>query len=107
MILAAAYAVATISASIYELMDKNGFLVNLESTLSSALSFEARGDADAAFAKTATHSDDQDYPISESDNWKSAQQCFDFILSTSLIWSFTRRLKNCGKVFNSSNICFI
>ena len=37
----------------YEAMNEDDLLVNLESTLSSALSSEARGDADAAVAKTA------------------------------------------------------
>jgi len=37
----------------YENMNEDDLLVNLESTLSSALSSEARGDADAAVAKTA------------------------------------------------------
>merc|ERR1711971_1448696 len=37
----------------YENINEDDLLVNLESTLSSALSSEARGDADAAVAKTA------------------------------------------------------
>merc|ERR1711981_368472 len=37
----------------YEAMNEDELLVNLESTLSSALSSEARGDGDAAVAKTA------------------------------------------------------
>merc|ERR1712193_440833 len=37
----------------YEAMNEDQLLVSLESTLSSALSSEARGDADAAVAKTA------------------------------------------------------
>ena len=87
-------------------MNKNDLLVNLESTLSYALSFEAHGDTDAAFAKTVTHTDDQDYSISESDNWKSAQQCFDFILSTFLIWSFTRRLIKLWESFRQFEYMF-
>ena len=39
--------------SAVEAMNEDELLVNLESTLSSALSSEARGDADAAVAKTA------------------------------------------------------
>ena len=45
--------VATVAASKYDQMNEDDLLVNLESTLSSALSSEARGDADAAVAKTA------------------------------------------------------
>merc|ERR1711909_85049 len=37
----------------YDSMNEDDLLVNLESTLSSALSSEARGDSDAAVAKTA------------------------------------------------------
>ena len=44
---------ATVAANRYESMNEDDLLVNLESTLSSALSSEARGDADAAVAKTA------------------------------------------------------
>ena len=44
---------AVVSANQYESMNEDELLVNLESTLSSALSSEARGDADAAVAKTA------------------------------------------------------
>ena len=50
---AAAALLATVSANRYESMNEDELLVNLESTLSSALSSEARGDADAAVAKTA------------------------------------------------------
>jgi len=49
----AAALLATVSANRYESMNEDELLVNLESTLSSALSSEARGDADAAVAKTA------------------------------------------------------
>merc|ERR1711970_1128608 len=49
----AAALIATVSANTYENMNEDDLLVNLESTLSSALSSEARGDADAAVAKTA------------------------------------------------------
>merc|ERR1712151_79783 len=45
--------IATVAANRYENMNEDDLLVNLESTLSSALSSEARGDADAAVAKTA------------------------------------------------------
>ena len=45
--------VAAVSATQYDNMSEDELLVNLESTLSSALSSEARGDADAAVAKTA------------------------------------------------------
>merc|ERR1719158_1437502 len=45
--------VAAVSANRYENMNEDDLLVNLESTLSSALSSEARGDSDAAVAKTA------------------------------------------------------
>ena len=44
---------AVVSANQYNFMNEDELLVNLESTLSSALSSEARGDADAAVAKTA------------------------------------------------------
>merc|ERR1712144_167958 len=47
-----AFAIA-VAANTYDLMGEDDLLVNLESTLSSALSSEARGDADAAVAKTA------------------------------------------------------
>ena len=46
-------AVASVSAIQYDNMSEDELLVNLESTLSSALSSEARGDGDAAVAKTA------------------------------------------------------
>merc|ERR1719329_521272 len=46
-------AVATVSANQFDHMNEDELLVNLESTLSSALSSEARGDGDAAVAKTA------------------------------------------------------
>merc|ERR1711908_244910 len=44
---------AVVAANRYDSMNEDDLLVNLESTLSSALSSEARGDADAAVAKTA------------------------------------------------------
>ena len=44
---------SAVSANQYEAMNEEQLLVNLESSLSSALSSEARGDADAAVAKTA------------------------------------------------------
>merc|ERR1719353_1934515 len=47
-----AFAVA-VAANRYENMNEDDLLVNLDSTLSSALSSEARGDADAAVAKTS------------------------------------------------------
>ena len=46
-------ALATVSANRYDSMNEDELLVNLESTLSSALTSEARGDGDAAVAKTA------------------------------------------------------
>merc|ERR1719375_2436202 len=46
------FAVA-VAANQFESMNEDDLLVSLESTLSSALSSEARGDADAAVAKTA------------------------------------------------------
>ena len=49
----AAALIATVAANRYENMNEDDLLDNLESTLSSALSSEARGDADAAVAKTA------------------------------------------------------
>ena len=45
--------VATASANMYDFMGEDDLLVNLKSTLSSALASEARGDGDAAVAKTA------------------------------------------------------
>jgi hypothetical protein len=45
--------IAAVSATQYDNMSEDELLVNLESTLSSALSSEARGDGDAAVAKTA------------------------------------------------------
>ena len=48
----ATFAVA-VAANQFENMHEDDLLVSLESTLSSALSSEARGDADAAVAKTA------------------------------------------------------
>merc|ERR1712151_986548 len=42
-----------VAANKYDSMNEDDLLVSLESTLSSALSSEARGDADAAVAKTA------------------------------------------------------
>jgi len=50
---AAAALVATASANMYEEMNFDELLVNLESTLHSAQQSESRGDADAAVAKTA------------------------------------------------------
>merc|ERR1740116_269686 len=44
---------AVFSANRYENMTEDDLLVSLESTLSSAQTSEARGDADAAVAKTA------------------------------------------------------
>merc|ERR1712167_453282 len=44
---------AVVSANHGDSMNEDELLVNLESTLSSALSSEARGDGDAAVAKTA------------------------------------------------------
>ena len=49
----AAALLAVVSANQYEDMNEDELLVNLESTLSSAQRSEARGDADAAVAKTA------------------------------------------------------
>ena len=45
--------VAAVSASQYDSMTEDELLINLESTLSSAQRSEARGDGDAAVAKTA------------------------------------------------------
>ena len=45
-----ALAIAAVSANQYDSMNEDELLVNLESTLSSALSSEARGDGDAAVA---------------------------------------------------------
>ena len=44
---------AVVSANQFESMNEDDLLVSLESNLNSALSSEARGDADAAVAKTA------------------------------------------------------
>ena len=44
---------ATVSTNQFESMNEDELLVNLESTLSSAQQSEARGDGDAAVAKTA------------------------------------------------------
>jgi len=44
---------ATAAASRYSQMNEDELLVNLESTLTSSLASEARGDGDAAVAKTA------------------------------------------------------
>merc|ERR1719229_296754 len=44
---------AAVSANTYDFMGEDELLAQLSSTLSSALSSEARGDADAAVAKTA------------------------------------------------------
>merc|ERR1719465_235812 len=49
----AAALIATVAANRYENMNEDDLLVSLESNLNSALSSEARGDADAAVAKTA------------------------------------------------------
>merc|ERR1719198_1612482 len=49
----AAALIATVAANRYESMNEDDLLVNLESTLSSALSSEARGDGGAAVAETA------------------------------------------------------
>ena len=49
-------------------MNEDELLVNLEATLSSAQMSEARGDADAAVAKTAANPNDQVCSISEYDN---------------------------------------
>ena len=45
--------IATAAASSFDNMSEEEMLVDLQSTLSSALSSEARGDGDAAVAKTA------------------------------------------------------
>merc|ERR1712166_201649 len=45
--------IASVVAIKYDQMNEDELLVSLESNLSSALSSEARGDGDAAFAKTA------------------------------------------------------
>ena len=45
--------VAAASATQFSQMNEDELLVNLESTLSSAIASEARGDSDAAVAKTA------------------------------------------------------
>ena len=50
---ATAALVATVSTVKFEHMNEDELLVNLQSTLSSSLASEARGDADAAVAKTA------------------------------------------------------
>merc|ERR1712153_232062 len=49
----AAATIATVSANTYDFMGEDELLAQLSSTLSSALSSEARGDGDAAVAKTA------------------------------------------------------
>merc|ERR1712222_2314 len=49
----AAALIAVVSANQFESMNEDDLLVSLESNLNSALSSEARGDADAAVAKTA------------------------------------------------------
>ena len=80
-------------------MNEDELLVRLESPLFSALPSEARGDADAAVDKTAAHPNDQDCSISESDNWKSAQQCFRFFLSSALSSEARGTAsRNCGNV---------
>ena len=79
-------------------MNEDELLVNLESTLSSALSSEARGDADAAVVKTDAHPNDQDCSISDSDNCKGAQQFFESILSSALSSDvYTTPSKTVGK----------
>merc|ERR1712147_88134 len=45
--------IAAVAANGYETMNEDDLLVSLESTLSSAQASEARGDSDAAVAKTA------------------------------------------------------
>ena len=45
--------IAAVAANRYDHMNEDELLVNLSSTLSSALESEARGDGDAAVAKTA------------------------------------------------------
>ena len=45
--------IASASAKMYDQMNADELLVNLESTLHSAQQSESRGDADAAVAKTA------------------------------------------------------
>merc|ERR1712151_785446 len=45
--------IAAVAANRYETMNEDDLLVSLESTLSSAQASEARGDSDAAVAKTA------------------------------------------------------
>ena len=45
--------IAAVAANTYNQMDEDELLVNLESQLSSAQRSEARGDGDAAVAKTA------------------------------------------------------
>ena len=49
----AAALVATVSANTYDFMGEDDLLAQLETTLNSAQRSEARGDADAAVAKTA------------------------------------------------------
>jgi hypothetical protein len=49
----AAALIAVVSANQFESMNEDDLLVSLESNLNSALSSEARGDDDAAVAKTA------------------------------------------------------
>merc|ERR1719247_922544 len=49
----AAALIAAVAANKYDSMNEDELLVNLESTLNSAQRSEARGDADAAVAKTA------------------------------------------------------
>jgi hypothetical protein len=65
-------------------MIEDKLLLNLQSTHSSSLTSEARGDADTAIAKTAGHPKDQDCSISECDNCKGTQQHFEFIFSSDL-----------------------
>ena len=48
-----ALALATVSANTYDFMGEDDLLAQLETTLNSAQRSEARGDADAAVAKTA------------------------------------------------------
>ena len=49
----AATLIAAVAANRFDNMNEDELLVNLSSTLSSALASEARGDGDAAVAKTA------------------------------------------------------
>ena len=64
----------------YEAMKEEKLFLNLDSTLNSAQTSESRGDADAGIDMTTAHPNDQDCSISESENWKGAQQCFESTL---------------------------